>query len=133
MQIDIDVPDGISGAHKIETFTVSEEDARLESMRSLYSGSHRFISPGTYKRLLRGSTVVMSNTPAEIRDHIYFINKATGDVLINGLGLGMCVAAILKKPEIKSVTIIELVPDVISLVGPTYTKDGRVTISYAEK
>jgi hypothetical protein len=131
MNIDINVPDGVSGIYKIETFTVTEEQASHESMRSIFSSTSRPIGPGTYKRLMRGRTVMMSNTPMEIRDHIGFINKACGDVLINGLGLGMCLTAILKKPEVQTVTVIELSQDVINLVGPTFGND-RVSIIQAD-
>ena len=95
----------------------------------------------------------MSDTPDEMRDHSYAISEAEsrgGHVLINGLGLGMVVAAILDaeaqcpechqyphhyedtcehvagKPRIPfavdKVTVIEISPDVIALVGPTLMK-----------
>ncbi len=44
--------------------------------------------PGKYRRLSNNGEVVMSNTPMEINTCMEFIERATGRVLINGLGLG---------------------------------------------
>jgi hypothetical protein len=124
MKIEIDVPDGVCGEYTVESFEVSRIEADLYNIRSRDRG----IFPGTYKRLKRGGYLLMSNTPVEISDHIKFIHKATGDVLINGLGLGMALKAILDKPSVTSVTVVEISKEVISLVGPTYIKDPRVSI-----
>lgn len=82
-------------------------------------------------RLMRGSTVVMSNTPMEIRTNRTFVRYAKGNVLINGLGLGMVLTAILRKPEVESVTVIEAAAEVIELVAPTFRDDPRVEIVHA--
>jgi hypothetical protein len=131
--IPIDVPDGESGDWKVTTFTVNDEEAKRFNLANLFGGVHgRDIKPGTYKKLTcKGRGIIMSNTPAEIRDHNYFIYKATGSVLINGLGLGVVLKAILAKPEVTSVTVIEKEEDVIKLVAPYYT-DPRVTIIHAD-
>jgi spermidine synthase len=60
----------------------------------------------------------MSDTEAEIRDHLTIIYKAKGHVLIHGLGIGMVARTCLLKPEVASVTVVELQLDVIKLVGP---------------
>ena len=74
----------------------------------------------------------MSNTPDEIRDFIPFKCRAHGHILINGLGIGVLVKALLEKDDIKSITIIEKSMDVINLSGPTYAMDKRVTIINAD-
>lgn len=131
--LDVAVPDGVCGDWRVETFTVSEEDAKMTRMRAMFSGSRDAEVPaGTYKRLMHGHDVVMSNTPMEVRTNATFIRKATGDVLINGLGLGMVLTAILKKPEVTSVTVVEIAEEVIELVGPTFRHDPRVTIVHAD-
>ncbi len=86
------------------------------------------MTPGVYWRLKRGNEVVMSNTPAEIRDHREFIRRACGNVLINGLGLGVIVEILLAKPEVEHITIIETSEDVIKLTGKYYDDEPRVTI-----
>jgi 16S rRNA A1518/A1519 N6-dimethyltransferase RsmA/KsgA/DIM1 with predicted DNA glycosylase/AP lyase activity len=127
MKIEIDVPDGKSGEWEIKTMT-AQEPSPTEKARAVFSEYGRIVPPGTYKGLFRNNSIIMSNTPDEIRDSRYFINIAKGDVLINGLGLGVVLKAILDKPQINSVTVIESSQDVINLVAPTYKNDKRVTI-----
>ncbi len=125
MKIEIDVPDGVSGDWRIETFIVEERE--LSQVLSLLK-TGRGVPAGTYKRLMHRRDVVMSNTPDEIRDFLNFFYKAKGSILINGLGMGVLIKALLTKPEVTDITVIELSPDVIKLSGPTYEKDSRVTI-----
>lgn len=121
------VPEGTSGAWSVKKFTVSEDAARLENLRASF-GSGRHIRPGAYTMLKRGGVVVMSDTPAEKRDHMGFVRVAKGRVLINGLGLGMVLGAVLAKSEVESVTVVEKSADVIALVAATYAGDDRLTI-----
>ena len=75
---------------------------------------------GTYTKLMRNKTIIMSDTPAEIIDHSYFVYKAKGNVLINGLGLGWVIEALFRKEEVENITVIEKSQDVINLVGKHY-------------
>lgn len=129
-RIECSVPDGARGAWRVESFEVSCDDAERYNV-----GLHRWgvarIAPGHYKRLLHGQTVVMSNTPLEIRTHQCFIGRASGDVLINGLGLGMVVTALLENPNVTSITVVEIEGDVIDLVAPSFT-DARVHVHHAD-
>lgn len=120
------VPDGVCGNFRVETFTVSPEESLMSSIR------RDRVPPGTYKRLMRDRTVVMSNTPMEVRSNRGFVNCAFGSVLINGLGLGMVLGEILKKDNVTKVTVVEKYKEVIQLVGPTFLKDPRVTIIHAD-
>lgn len=122
----VDLPEGESGNWKVERFTVSEEDAKFENMRSAFSGHGTHIQAGDYTRLTRNGAVVMSDTPDEKRDHIAPVNEAqrrgrenAGGVtcLVNGLGLGMVTVALLSLPNVAHVTVIEIAPEVIELVG----------------
>ena len=115
----VDIPEGKSGIWRVERFTVTPQDENLERIRAIASSSSRgrFTLAGTYTRLMRGNELVMSDTPDEIRDHRGAIYEAKGNVLINGLGLGMMARAVLLKPEVDQVTVIEIDPDVIKLVG----------------
>lgn len=132
MDIEINVPEGESGPWRVELFEVTEQAAAIENIRAAFGRRH--IKPGIYTRLMRGGTVVMSNTPAEIRDHLQFISiaKRGGDILINGLGLGVALSEILTSDAVKSVTVVEKSSDVIALVAPTYAADQRVTIIEAD-
>jgi hypothetical protein len=70
---------------------------------------------------------VMSDTPAEILEHGHALLRARGRVLITGLGLGCLPHALLTKPDVTSIDIIEIDPQVIRLTGK-YLRDPRVTI-----
>lgn len=115
------------GDHEIQHFTVSESaayrskiEAEYDSVSQALGLGNRSVEAGKYTRLMRdGDTMVMSDTPAEIRDHRKFIDKAKGRVLIHGLGIGMCARAILLNPKVEHVLVVEKSEDVLELVAPT--------------
>ena len=136
MQIEINVKDGSLGDWSITTFTINEEQADVYNMRMLMERlPEALILPGTYKKLTHKEMgVVMSNTPMEIRDHRkLFLNVKLlgGDILINGLGLGMALTKILTYENVTSVTVIEKSEEVIQLVSESF-KDKRVSIIHAD-
>ena len=127
MKINMDhIPNGDSGAWSIQEFEADELWYRISMAKS-----GRGVPPGKYKRLSRYKSVIMSNTPDEIRDFMPFVWRASGRVLINGLGLGVVLTAILQKEEVKEVIVIEKEQDVINLVAP-YFNDSRLTIIHAD-
>lgn len=126
-KISVDVPDGACGKWRVETFEIDEKKSKFSKIRSIATGGREsYIPSGTYKRLMCGTEVVMSNTPMEIRTNSRFMFLAEGHILINGLGLGMVLVEILKKDSVKSISIIEKNEEVLSLVAPTYQKDKRI-------
>jgi hypothetical protein len=117
----VSVPPGQKGPWTISQFTI-DRTPTVQNMRLMLDG--RGVEPGTYTRLSHAARgVVMSDTTAEKRDHYAFVRAARGHCLINGLGLGMCLNAILRKPEVDFVTVVELDQDVIDLVWPTYANE----------
>jgi len=88
----VDVPEGTSGNWVVERFDVSEADASWDNLRASISmgglAAGRGVTPGNYTCLRRNNRLVMSDTPAEKRDHFEFIREAHGRVLIARLGLG---------------------------------------------
>jgi len=130
----VTVPEGRSGNWRVERFEITKDFAKIFNMRELFGGRRRVVYPGTYTRLLRYGTVVMSDTPAERRDLIHLVFHAKGEGLMNGLGLGVAVQAVLKKPEVTHVTVVEISEDVIKLVGDHYLDmfPGRLTIVNAD-
>lgn len=136
-QYKVDIPEQTRGRWSIEKFTVERDS--LENMRIAMSG-RRECPPGTYTRLVRnpadpsrswGRTVVMSDTLAEITDHLEFFRQATGRVLIHGLGLGMAVNAVLAKEDVTHVDVVEIDEDIIAMVGPHY-QDPRLVIHHGD-
>lgn len=135
MSYQVEVPEGRSGSFYIKKFTVSQTDAERFNMPLLFKpgGGSQLIEPGTYTGLYQDGMrdPWMSDTPAEIRGHrgiIHEIEHRGGRVLINGLGLGVVVKATLSFPNVHSVDVVEISPDVIALVGPTYSDDPRCHI-----
>jgi predicted membrane-bound spermidine synthase len=55
------------------------------------------------------------------------VARAEGHVLINGLGIGMVLGAVLKRPKVTAVTVVEIDPTIIAMVWPHY-QDPRVTM-----
>lgn len=118
----VDVSEADLGPVRIERFGVSEEDASFHNLRcSFQPGGHaRRIEPGEYTRMVRSGkwgSVVMSDTPAEIRDHLEPWRRAEGDVLLHGLGIGMVARMCLLKDEVRRVTVVEILPEVAEHVG----------------
>lgn len=127
-QYKVDVPEGQSGKWRVERFTVRPHDLH-ESLRLIKTG--RGVPAGVYTGLYHGRSIVMSDTPDEIRDHLHFIYRAHGRILVHGLGLGMVLKALLLKPEVTHVDVVEKSADVLALVGPSYS-DPRVSIHHGD-
>ena len=115
------IPEGVSGVWRVERFKTDGIGAMMYAMkgRGMPAGEE-------FTRLMRGRTLVMSDTPAEMRDHVGAVVKAKGSCLINGLGIGMVLRAILRKDCVTDVTVVEASQDVLDLVSPHY-QDSRVT------
>lgn len=131
------VPCGKMGPWTIDTVKIDRGDAVMFNLRAAQDGNAwACVHPGTFKRLRhKDRGVVMSNTRMEIITNYEAYNKATGRVLINGLGLGMVLEGILSKPDVKFVRVVEIDPDVIALVGPHFASEvrkGRLDIVMAD-
>lgn len=112
-----------SGKVRISRMEVS----LLDAAQSSYHRGGR-VRPGPLTQLHIGTTMMMSDGYHEYIQHLSAIHNAHGHVLVNGLGLGCYVKAILAKPNVERVTVVELLPEVIELVAPYYTSDPRVEI-----
>jgi hypothetical protein len=121
----VTVPEGSSGPWVLERFIVDHVD-----FSSLRRGREAPVGQ-TFTRLKCGRTLVMSDTPAEMRDHLAPEWKAKGSCLINGLGIGMVLQAVLAKPEVTDVTVVEISQELIDLVAPHYA-DPRLTVVCAD-
>jgi hypothetical protein len=127
------IPEGQSGDWRIEKFTVTKEAAKdfNRSMAWTPGMGGRQIMPGDHTRLMRGNQLVMSDTAAEIRDHVDPYVSAEGHTLLTGLGLGVVAKMIASRGEVKSLTIIEKSHDVIKLVKP-HLRISRMKIIEAD-
>lgn len=147
------------GRWKLQRFNITDDDyarnvliARLQHPDAARAALavEREVPPGEYVSLKRLATPqerenydvpedhaepvyipVMSDTPAEINEQTEVLDNAHGHVLITGLGIGCVVAALLHKPEVKTITVVEVDPDVIAITMPYFRQeiaDGRVNI-----
>ncbi|WP_294660699.1 hypothetical protein [uncultured Fusobacterium sp.] len=109
------------GDWRIETFEIPENFAKMRNF--FIKNPLMKLEGGIYKKLVNKlDGVIMSNTPMEQRTHIKAINKARGNVLVAGLGLGMYLQNIKDKEEVISITVVEKSKEVIELVAK-YFKD----------
>lgn len=69
--------------------------------------------------------VVMEDSLAELRKHLPFLLRARGRVLVSGLGLGCVVRALLAKPEVERVDVVEIDPRLAARVGSEFARDPR--------
>lgn len=130
----VNIPKGKSGDWRIEQFTV-EDGIQLWRLQQTGRVGPK---PGeTYTRLIRDKAYdpMMSDTPDEIWDlvGVYLALKEfwVSHVLINGLGLGVVLKMALAQPHIQHIDVVEIEPDVIKLVAPSYD-DPRVQIHQAD-
>ncbi|MET8183979.1 hypothetical protein [Streptomyces sp. NPDC005336] len=143
----VDIPIGEVRGMKISKFEVKHPDdwtaadderkdvvSPLEYVRMERDG--RAPKPGWYTRLSEGETVWMSDTSAERRDHaepVFIMASVKPErLLINGLGIGMVLAAVLTFDSVKHVDVIEKDERIIELVGPHYLRDPRVRIHHGD-
>jgi hypothetical protein len=125
------------GEYSIERFDVTPEqaeNARLVGLvQSFASGIHRYsdFESGTYTRLVKGSALLMTDTPDEIRDHEWPLTHAYGHVLITGLGLGIVAMGCARDKDVTSVTVVEKSGEVIELVCPHIYHD-KLTVVHAD-
>lgn len=125
----MDIPEGKSGNWSVVRYTVTDSDLGIYNLRLIRDGQYqRILPPGTYTRLMHGGATVMSDTPAESHEHARLLRQAKGRILLNGLGLGFCLAAILRKEGVESVTVIEKSHEVIALCAGQFLADKRVHI-----
>jgi hypothetical protein len=120
-----ELPEQEHGAWAIKKFTIEEQDSSLFNMQSLFAGHlGRDVEPGDFTKLVNTehNYLMMSDTPAELRDHFAPVMEAKDHCLIAGLGLGIVVEASLRKEDVTKVTVLELETDIIKMVHPYLNK-----------
>ena len=117
----VTVPEGESGDARISQFEITEDDQTFSRMRAAATGRGReAVHAGTYTKLEVRRSLWMSDTPAEIHDHRLLFCCAEGHVLLNGLGLGMALGAMLQNDRVTEVTVTEISRDVLNLTADHY-------------
>jgi hypothetical protein len=131
-RIEVDIPEGTSGDYEIAIYT----DETTEKDWQLYLSMPKCAdeSDDSWTVLLKENCLmpIMQNSDAEYVEHQWLWNNATGDVLIGGLGLGMCHQPLIDNPDVTSVTIIEISQDVVDLVWDDCPKDDSFSLIVAD-
>ena len=130
-----DIPEGKIGDWEVERFEVTKSGAEFHNLRCAIKGQYgQEVEPGMHTRLVNDGITVMSDTPAEIGENSRVVTVAKGKILINGLGLGWVVKALMLIKEVEHVTVIERSSEVILLVGRYLLKryPKRLTIIQAD-
>jgi hypothetical protein len=70
-------------------------------------------------------TIWMSVAPMELESQSHHVLAAKGRVLVGGLGLGAILWALLEKPEVEHITVIERDPQVINIMREVWRRDPR--------
>lgn len=131
------IPAAWSGLWFIKKMTV-ETDTIVDRVNN-----RKVVIPaGTYTHLFRMTdatlhldppgTVVMEDTPLELKTHLSFMMRAKGNVLVTGLGLGCVVRGLLANPKVDHITCIEKSGDVLKLVGSYMPQTSRLTTIQAD-
>jgi hypothetical protein len=120
--------DQSAGDVRITRYIWDDRENFLYNMRAVRDGaSFMRMHDGGFVRMHVAGELMMSDTVMERGTNYDFIYEARGRVLIAVLGIGMVLRNILEKPEIEHVTVVELSPHVIALVGEKF-KSPKLTI-----
>lgn len=89
----------------------------------------RPLNADIYTRLIVNDTLWMTDAEFECWTNAPFLRTAKGDVLIAGLGLGLILTPLLTNKAVSSVTVLEISPDVIALIGPHFNSKKLTIIN----
>lgn len=118
---------GVVGTAAIDHFEMTKQQSEATLLRAaVQRDPDEFCPPGTYARLRVDGSVMMTDTLMERWSNEEVVRRATGKVLIAGLGLGMILHPICAKKSVQSVHVIEKNADVISLVVKTVPPKAQV-------
>lgn len=134
---------GVKGLFRLEEFEVEAIDILThKGDGNPLLNPNRSVTPGVYTRLVFISEdgsfnrVIMSDTPAERKDHTDFFNRAKGRVLVGGLGIGLCIEQLIykrsKSDRPKQLVIIENNPAIIRLMTPYFIEWTEVLVVQAD-
>ncbi len=77
--------------------------------------------PGEYTALIHESRGIIScDSPVLVDDQMAVVEGAEGHIVVGGLGVGSVIDLLMHVEAVNHVTVVEVDPDVISLIAPAY-------------
>lgn len=76
--------------------------------------------------------LVMEDSRRELQRHLPIWLRAKGRVLVTGLGLGCVVRGLLASPKIEHITVIEIDPDILRIIGAEFAQNDRVRLIHGD-
>ena len=124
----VDLPCRRRRSAAIRRYRIGSRHAEATNWRILLHNEDQAWSyPGRYTGIEINGFLYASDEAKEIVDHLPFLSCAQGRVLLTGLGLGLCLQALLRKAEIEHVTVVEDNADVLAIVAPHYQEQFGVS------
>lgn len=72
--------------------------------------------------------IVMSDSWMEQYTNIEHVRGAKGHVLVAGLGIGMILLALQEKPDVESITVVEISQELVDFITPNLPLNDKVNI-----
>lgn len=125
------------GEARITHFEISKDECLMFNLRAVRDhGMEAAIYPGKYARLSVDGKLQMTDTSMERYSNMDFVkaclDETSEHILVAGLGLGMILHPLKKIKHIKSVTVVEISKDVISLVKPSLKDFKKLEIVHGD-
>lgn len=122
-----------AGQFKVVSFELSEKEVEEAKMRAIFSRSSGEVSSlvaGRYMKLVdtKRQQIVMSDTPMELETNAEFVENAKGSVFVGGLGLGIVLMAIQKKPEVTRILVVEREQELVDRIVSMLPLDSKVEV-----
>ena len=131
------IADGESGLWMIRSREVTSFQSEISSAAHPNRGvvaprRYKFLERWTNDSIYKGAgELVMVDHDPELRTHLEFVMRASGNVLVTGLGLGCVIRGLLHIGRCDRITVVERSRDVIRLVWP-YVVHDRVRLVYGD-
>ena len=115
------IPECENGDWKVVKVRPSDEQVkRSENSDLMLTGGRGVLYNEEYTSLRYKDELAASDTPDEITDHYFFLQWATGKVLISGLGLGIALQMVIEDEDVTEIHIVEKRSEIRELIMPHF-------------
>lgn len=129
------IPEGQVGSYRIKHIIDKPGASRpTANLRNAFFGGHDgepvvFPDGARWHELTYDGGTWMTDLPIEQWQHNRLLEPMAGDVLVGGLGLGYAANYLAARPQVDSVVVVEIAPEIVELVAPhIIDPDGKVVV-----